>query len=437
MTCNVSATISFQCPIDASNITLNEYNLASMFDATRSTLKVNYGGIGVNGYTGTAAFVRQTNPVFYTGFRVAANPDSISSWPYVDVLSTGIVASNMTACNLIVDTMTARNIKSDDWTGLATSMQTTNLTVTDMTNLSSQVVIAGGDADTVYPINLQIEKSTHASSERACIKLGDNFQVLTDIYGNGGNNFGIWSGSKNAEVIDGLTGYVGISTWPLAELHVGGAHRVKNWQFQEDLWNRFVLDYHNGSTCNCGLVIKHNGSAYSQTYSARLTFENPNGQAWSLEGPYISLSSPDTNCFKIKYSVYDCLTLRTSGDIRIQGSTAQKGSGTTWEAWCDMRLKTDVEYADLDICYNAIKAIPLRRYAYKNNEFSPIDKHRLGWIAQEVEEVFPKAVKIHNAYGLEDCRSLDGDQILMALYGAVQKIQERLEALEAHQHNRP
>jgi hypothetical protein len=37
--------------------------------------------------------------------------------------------------------------------------------------------------------------------------------------------------------------------------------------------------------------------------------------------------------------------------------------------------------------------------------------------------VFPKSVKPTKAHGLEDCRSLNKDQIIASLYGAVQKLQ--------------
>ena len=100
------------------------------------------------------------------------------------------------------------------------------------------------------------------------------------------------------------------------------------------------------------------------------------------------------------------------------------------------------------------------------------DRHKLGWIAQDVESVFPKAVRIHefkynqvfketvipaveeklNEDGnvitpaqperiekgelisedvIEDCRDLNADQLYAAMYGAVQKLIAKVEALES------
>jgi hypothetical protein len=92
------------------------------------------------------------------------------------------------------------------------------------------------------------------------------------------------------------------------------------------------------------------------------------------------------------------------------------------------------------------------------------DRHSLGWIAQDVKSVFPKAVnsrefKYNKKYedtvipavfdenGIEiekertssklisediikDCLDLDSGQIIASLYGAVQKLIAKVEALE-------
>ena len=88
-------------------------------------------------------------------------------------------------------------------------------------------------------------------------------------------------------------------------------------------------------------------------------------------------------------------------------------------------LKENIENADLDICYNNIKNLRLAKYTWKDDVYSTeqvADRSKLGWIAQEVEEFLPKAVKKNNDHGMEDCRSLDIDQIIASLYGCVQKL---------------
>jgi hypothetical protein len=50
------------------------------------------------------------------------------------------------------------------------------------------------------------------------------------------------------------------------------------------------------------------------------------------------------------------------------------------------------------------------------------DRSKLGWIAQEVETIFPKSVQKVNDHGFSDCRTLNTDQIIASLYGCTQKI---------------
>jgi len=167
----------------------------------------------------------------------------------------------------------------------------------------------------------------------------------------------------------------------------------------------------------------------------------------------------------------------TSGTHQLQVSTdsAGKPSTNTWTIVSDERIKEDIELADLDICYDAIKNIPLKRFKWKDEVYTEEqvpDRHKLGWIAQDVETVFPKAVRIHEfKYNqvfkevvipaveeelddegnvitpaqperidkgeliseevIEDCRDLNADQLYAAMYGAIQKLISKVETLEA------
>ena len=70
------------------------------------------------------------------------------------------------------------------------------------------------------------------------------------------------------------------------------------------------------------------------------------------------------------------MTIDSSGDVGIgmipvyqfQLSTAEgyKASGTTWQNPSDERLKEDIENANLDLCYDLLKQLPLDRYKWKD-----------------------------------------------------------------------
>ena len=74
-----------------------------------------------------------------------------------------------------------------------------------------------------------------------------------------------------------------------------------------------------------------------------------------------------------------------------------------------------------------------------NNTFK--DKNKLGFIAQEVQSIFPKNVEIspvsiYNSSNviieeIEDCLSVDVEQVQMSLYGAFKHAQTKIKNLEA------
>ena len=106
------------------------------------------------------------------------------------------------------------------------------------------------------------------------------------------------------------------------------------------------------------------------------------------------------------------------------GGPARVG-GTTWTQISDERVKENIVDADLDKCYADIKAIPLRRFTYTSSFFEKValpDRNVLGFIAQEVKQLQPKAVVVGGAFGISDLNWLNIDQMNMSLYGAVKKL---------------
>jgi alpha-tubulin suppressor-like RCC1 family protein len=123
-------------------------------------------------------------------------------------------------------------------------------------------------------------------------------------------------------------------------------------------------------------------------------------------------------------------TFSPNYQLELSTNSAAKPSTSFWSVSSDMRLKEDIEDANLDICYDNIKKLRLVKYAWKEEIINPNTyieseeepKTQLGWIANEVEEIFPKAVKTISAYNLDDCKTLDSDQIIASLFGASKKL---------------
>ena len=119
--------------------------------------------------------------------------------------------------------------------------------------------------------------------------------------------------------------------------------------------------------------------------------------------------------------------------LTVASDSAAKPSTNTWTISSDVRLKTNITQANLDTCYDNVKNIPLKRYTWLDSVYTEEqvpDRSKLGWIAQDVETILPKSVEIKNQHGIEDCRSLNADQIIACLYGAVQKLIQKVEQLE-------
>ena len=132
--------------------------------------------------------------------------------------------------------------------------------------------------------------------------------------------------------------------------------------------------------------------------------------------------------------------LYRSYQLMIETDSAAKSGGGSWISYSDERLKENIENANLSMCYDNVKALKLKRFAWKKEVYTDeqiSDRNVMGFIAQDVELIFPKAVHKRQAYGLEDCRDLLDNEINRSLYGCVQKLIQiteeqtaRIQALE-------
>jgi hypothetical protein len=138
--------------------------------------------------------------------------------------------------------------------------------------------------------------------------------------------------------------------------------------------------------------------------------------------------------FFIKYS-NNYVGLGTSTpayQLELSTDSAGKPTTSTWTVSCDQRIKKNIVDADLDICYNTVKSLKLKYFEWDQEKIETKDKHSIGWIAQDVETVFPNAVEtIERAYDIDNFKSLNVDQLYKVNYGATQKLIEKVEAIES------
>ena len=117
------------------------------------------------------------------------------------------------------------------------------------------------------------------------------------------------------------------------------------------------------------------------------------------------------------------------------GGFTQSGL-TTWSITSDRRIKENIVQASYDKCLENVKNIELYNFNFKDNYVNTNDIHQLGFIAQEVQQIYPKAVEItriitNDNDGIDNILSLNTTQIKYTLYGAVKKLIEKVENIES------
>lgn len=170
------------------------------------------------------------------------------------------------------------------------------------------------------------------------------------------------------------------------------------------------------------LTFSTTGTVYAITFS---TFF-PNN---SLN----TVVSQTNNLIINKTNGYIGLGLNPSYQLELSTDSAGKASSSAWIISSDIRLKEDIEDANLDLCYNNFKQINLVKYKWKNDIYSNDqinDRSQLGWIAQDIEQIFPKSIITKNKFNIPDCKFLNSDQLFTTLYGTVKKLINNFENQE-------
>jgi hypothetical protein len=135
------------------------------------------------------------------------------------------------------------------------------------------------------------------------------------------------------------------------------------------------------------------------------------------------VGTPSTNAFQIP-----------AFNLQLVQNSAAKPVNNTWTIGSDLRIKENITEANLDRCYDDIRTVKLRRFAWKQDYFNDVmatDRHVLGFLAQEVSTIVPKAVEVKSAFGYSDFQFLNIDQLNMSLYGAVKRTIQDKEVLES------
>jgi hypothetical protein len=121
-------------------------------------------------------------------------------------------------------------------------------------------------------------------------------------------------------------------------------------------------------------------------------------------------------------------------EFNANGTSWNALNSTAWQQASDHRIKQNIKKANLNICYNNVKNINLYRFSYIDGfkEGTKHDKTQLGYIAQQVQEHFPKSVirsksRIEDKREIPDLASVDVSQVNFTLFGAVKQLMRVVE----------
>ena len=162
---------------------------------------------------------------------------------------------------------------------------------------------------------------------------------------------------------------------------------------------------------NIALGLPQSGDTSASASGGQILFGDASNAAFGNRvrshdnGSYVSLHFDN----KVGGTWYDSVIFRGDGNVGIgltnpayklelsTDSAGKPGLGGLWTVVSDERIKTDIIPADLDRCYEIVKSVPLKHFGFAPGVYTDDqinDKHGLGWIAQDVQKVFSKAVSV-------------------------------------------
>lgn len=117
-------------------------------------------------------------------------------------------------------------------------------------------------------------------------------------------------------------------------------------------------------------------------------------------------------------------------------------SGSAWAHDSDERIKEKIELGNTSLCLKNINDVPVKRYAYKNFADKYADKHQLGFIAQDLEKVYPKLVFTNDVrefdnpdnpsekIKIENFKSIEREPLIPVLWGGVQELSKIINEMQ-------
>ena len=204
---------------------------------------------------------------------------------------------------------------------------------------------------------------------------------------------------------------------------------------------------------------------------ANFSYATALGSEATASGGYATALGSDATASGINSTAIGRGASATSDNTIVLGNyfiTSLRCQVQTISSLSDSRVKEDVSLANTAQCLVDVNRLPVSRYKYKDFTGTHLDVHRTGFMADDVEKVFPKSVaksdetfpvldeegnKVYEqevdeegnpvldeegnpimkerTFVLEDVKSIAMEMAIPTLWGAVQELTKRVESLEA------
>lgn len=146
-------------------------------------------------------------------------------------------------------------------------------------------------------------------------------------------------------------------------------------------------------------------------------------------------------------AIGDNAVANSSYPISIYGGTGIAAvistEGGAWQWPSDERIKENIEMGDTSICLKSINNVPVKRYTYKNFVRKYADQHQLGFIAQDLEKVYPKLVSTSEVeefdnpdnpsekIKIKNFRRIEREPLIPVLWGGVQELSKIINEMQS------
>lgn len=111
-------------------------------------------------------------------------------------------------------------------------------------------------------------------------------------------------------------------------------------------------------------------------------------------------------------------------ELHVVGNASKTEGGTTWLVVSDLKLKENIKVSEKGL--NEINQLKVKTFSYKSDHRMNLsEKEDVGLIAQEVQNIFPEAIRYSGQYML-----LDYHPIYMAQIKAIQELTQKNQLLE-------